>query len=589
MTTPAAAPASLHDRALAWAAADPDAATRAELEALVRDGADAELADRLDAALEFGTAGLRGVVGAGPNRMNRAVVRRTTFAVADVLEARVGDAKTRGVVVGRDGRRMSEELVADVTAVLVARGFRVHLWDTPGPTPLVAFATRALGAAAGVMITASHNPPEYNGYKLYWESGAQIVPPIDEEVAAAILRAPRAVDVPCPTLDAARTTGLVTTLGDAEVARYVDAVLAERLAPAPAGTLRVAYTPLHGVGRDLLLRVLAAAGHRDVHVEPSQAAPDGAFPTVAFPNPEEKGAMDRVFALGREVSAALVVANDPDADRLAVAVPDASAPAGFRQLTGNEVGVLLGHAALAAVPPDDRARSLVIMSIVSSPMLATMARAAGARCEQVLTGFKWIAARAMELEASEGLVFRFGYEEALGYTLGTPVRDKDGVLAALALVDLAATLASRGETLLDALDALYRAHGVFVSSQVSVVRKGLAGAAELKGMMTKLRTSPPATLGGAAVVASRDYASGEAREAGVTRPMAGPRSDVLVFDLAGGGRVIARPSGTEPKMKLYVDVREDVRPGEVVVAARTRALARLAELEADVRRAVGVT
>jgi phosphomannomutase len=335
-------------------------------------------------------------------------------------------------------------------------------------------------------------------------------------------------------------------------------------------SLRIVYTPMHGVGDALARRALSDAGFSDVTSVPEQRQPDGAFPTVAFPNPEEPGAMDLAFALAKKIDADLVLANDPDADRLAVAVRETGEPTGYRQMTGNEVGVLLGHYLLTEkVSPRPHA---VLTSIVSSPLLGRIAQSLGARYEETLTGFKWIANRAIELER-EGCEFLFGYEEALGYCVGDLVYDKDGISAALLVAELAAVLREHRSTLLDELDAIFRSWGVYASKQVGVTRKGARGVAEISAVMSRLRASRLRRIGDQEVVAFADYQAGELTDmrSGATTPLSFPPSNVLTFHLASGSRVIARPSGTEPKAKFYFDVREEVRAGEPVASAKARA------------------
>ena len=565
-------------KAREWMAGDPDAATRAEIEKLLAapDVTRTDLADRFAQRLEFGTAGLRGVLGAGPNRMNRAVVRVATYGLGQALLEEVDSPKTRGVVVGYDGRVLSRELAEETACVLAAQGIRVFLFPELGPTPLTAYALTALGCAAGVVVTASHNPPEYNGYKAYWENGAQIVPPIDERIAAAIDVAPAAKDVPILTLADARAKGLVLDVPVAIEEQYLAAAAALVPSERARRDLRIVYTPMHGVGAKLVKKLLAAQGFTSLEVVPEQAEPDGRFPTVAFPNPEEKGAMDLSFALARKLSAELVLANDPDADRLAVAVPDPASPTGYLQLTGNQVGVLLGHHVLSQ--DDHPASAVLLASLVSSPMLGVVARAMGAHYEETLTGFKWIANRAMELCADGTKRFLFGYEEALGYTVGNLVRDKDGVSAALAFAELATELSKQGISVRDRLEVLYRTYGLFVSTQVNLTRKGQSGAKEIAAMMDALRKNPPKTVSDRAVVAYSDLEARTRTAGGETTQMALPSSNVLVFELEGGSRVIARPSGTEPKVKFYVDVCEPMTKGETLLAARERAEATMKRL-----------
>jgi phosphomannomutase len=576
-------------RARAWADADPDPVTRAEIAALVASSAPekTDLADRFAGALEFGTAGLRGVIGAGPNRINRAVVLRTTWGLARFLSETEGAAgKTRGVAIGFDGRRMSREFAEDTACTLAAAGIRAFLFEEVVPTPLLAFAVSRLGCAAGVMVTASHNPPEYNGYKAYWSNGAQIIPPIDVGIARAIEEAPPAKDVPRQPLEEAKAKGLVTMLGDKLELEYLAEV--KRLGVRADGdrSLSIVYTPMHGVGDKLARLAFEQAGFANVVSVAEQQRPDGAFPTVEFPNPEEKGAMDLAFALARSRKADLVVANDPDADRLAIALPSASSKTGFVQLTGNQVGILLGHYLLtgglksldrAAPLPDGH--PLVIASIVSSPMLGVIARALGASYDEVLTGFKWIANRAMDRKKQKGERFVFGFEEALGYTVGELVRDKDGVSAAVVFAELTAVLRSQNTTVLAHLEALYRRYGLFTSAQVNITRKGAEGLAELRAIMQRLRQNPPWKIGAHDVVSVRDYLQQVTISAsGQKTPLDLPKSDVLSFELASGSRLIARPSGTEPKAKFYVDVREPIAKGEPLSAAEARAASEMAKL-----------
>jgi phosphomannomutase len=565
----------LRKRAEQWAAVDPDPETAAEVRALLAapDPSATDLEDRFQGSLEFGTAGLRGVIGGGPNRMNRAVVIATTWGLARYLKETAKEAASRGVVVGYDGRRKSRQFAEDAAAVLSAEGIKVFFFTDVAPTPLTAFAVKKLGAGAGVMVTASHNPPEYNGYKVYWGNGAQIIPPVDRGIAATIAKAPPPNQVKRMALADARTAGLVSDLGDAIEIAYLDAVAQLEARGRGSRDITIVYTPLHGVGAKLAKAAFTEAGFARVHTVPEQEKPDGAFPTVAFPNPEEKGAMDLSFALARKTNADLVLANDPDADRLAVAVPSGLMPGSYVQLTGNQVGVLLGNYLLTERNASGKKR-LVIASNVSSPMLGVIAAALGVRYEETLTGFKWIANRAMELEAPAGgeYSFAFGYEEALGYTVGDVVRDKDGISAAVLFAELVATLRARGQTVLDALEALYRRYGLYVSAQVNVTKKGAEGAAQIKALMASLRAGAPRRIGSHEVIAMSDYDAQLRRDTeGGQTPLAFPKANVLAFELAGGSRIIARPSGTEPKIKFYFDVREEVRKDETLAQAEARA------------------
>ncbi|MBF5044305.1 phospho-sugar mutase [Aggregicoccus sp. 17bor-14] len=558
----------LLQQATLWRSEDPDPHTVAELDALLarRSGEDlASLADRFAGALEFGTAGLRGLVGAGPNRMNRAVVRRTTAGLARYLKAQVPDVAARGVVVGRDGRRMSAEFAEDTARVLASEGIPARVFTALVPTPLVAFAALELKAAAAVMVTASHNPPEYNGYKVYWGNGAQIIPPHDKGIAAAIAQVEPANALRLLTPEEARARGLWEDLGEALGERYLEAIASLRVHGRGSPTLSIVYTAMHGVGGVWVEKALARAGFERVQVVAEQQQPDGAFPTVRFPNPEEPGAMDRSTALAERVRADLVLANDPDADRLAVMARDAQGA--LRQLSGNEVGVLLGHYLLTQ--GTKRARPYVVTTIVSSTQLGELARDLGAAYDEVLTGFKWIANRALEREQREGLQFVFGYEEALGYTVGTVARDKDGIGAALVFADLASWCEARGSSVLGYLEEIQRRHGLFLAAQRNFTLPGAEGAQRIAQIMEAFRAQAPARIGAHEVQRTRDYGRGEG---GL------PRSNVLAYELSGGGRVTLRPSGTEPKIKYYFELKETPAAGEPIAAARARGEARLEAL-----------
>ncbi|NOK11312.1 phospho-sugar mutase [Corallococcus exercitus] len=555
----------LRERAEAWRKADPDPETQAELANVLAKSDWADLADRFAQDLEFGTAGLRGVLGAGPNRMNRAVVRRTTAGLARYLKATVPDVTTRGVVVGRDARRLSKELAEDTAAVFAAEGIPAHVFPEPVPTPVTAFAVLHLNAAAAVMVTASHNPPEYNGYKVYWGNGAQIVPPQDVGIADAIAKVEPANEVPLLTPAEGRAKGLWRDLPEDVGNAYLRAILDLRLYRKGSDTLSIVYTAMHGVGGAWAALALKEAGFPRVTPVAEQQQPDGRFPTVRFPNPEEPGAMDLSLATAERVKADLVLANDPDADRLAVMARDASGK--LRMLTGNEVGVLLGHYVLTQ--GTKRARPHVVTTIVSSTQLGEIARGLDAAYDEVLTGFKWIANRALERTAKEGTQFVFGYEEALGYTVGTATRDKDGVGAALVMADLAAWCEARGTTVLGYLEEIQRRFGLHVGAQRNVTLPGAAGAQTIRAIMEAFRASPPANIGGTRVSAVRDYQKGEG---GL------PPSNVVAFALEGGGRVTLRPSGTEPKIKYYFEHKETPAPGEPLPQARQRAEAKLAAL-----------
>ena len=561
-------------------AEDPDPETRAELEALVRraEGGDAaarsDLADRMSGPLEFGTAGLRGRVEAGLARMNRLSVAKATWGLGSHLldeAARGGpDPRSHGVVIGFDGRYSSRGFAEEAASVLAGLRIPVRLFPDPIPTPLVSFSVPHLGAAAGVAVTASHNPPRDNGYKVYLATGAQLVAPIDAAIAARIAAAPRLPAIARPPAADAAAFGLrlLVDVEDAAVEEaYLHGLAQDALhaeAPVP---LRIAYTALHGVGHRFAIRALARAGFAGVASEPAQADPDGAFRTVAFPNPEEPGAMDRVLALAEVARADLVLANDPDADRLAAAVPHPSGR-GYRMLSGNEIGALLADDAIEHARTGGK-RKLVVTTIVSSSLLSRMARDRDVAYRETLTGFKWIADEAIHGE-KEGLAFVFGYEEALGFTVGPLVRDKDGIGAALRLAELARFLKARGTSLLDRLDDLLVAHGLSHPVQWSVALPGAGGRARIDAAMAKLRSSPPECIGKSPVARVLDTKGGEERVRGETRPSPLPRSDVLAFQAEDGARLTVRPSGTEPKIKFYLELVGEARERAEVAPARAR-------------------
>lgn len=542
-------------RAQAWLAEDPDPETAAELARLVEAGDTAELADRFAGMLQFGTAGLRGELGAGPMRMNRAVVIRAAAGLAAYLKAR-GHAGGL-VVVGYDARYKSADFARDTAAVMTGAGLRAAVLPRPLPTPVLAFAIRHLGAVAGVEVTASHNPPRDNGYKVYLGDGSQIVSPADAEIAAQIAAVDALASVPRPDSGWADLGGEVL---DAYLAR-TDAVLT----PGSPRGVRTVYTAMHGVGKDVVLAAFARAGFPAPVLVAEQAEPDPAFPTVAFPNPEEPGAMDLAFAKAAEAGPDIVIANDPDADRCAVAVPDPAAATGWRMLRGDEVGALLAAHLVAK-----GARGTFAESIVSSSLLGRIAEAAGLPYEETLTGFKWIS-------RVEGL--RYGYEEALGYCVDPEgVRDKDGVTAALLVAELASDLKARNRTLTDLLDDLALAHGLHATDQLSVRVSDLTVIADA---MAALRAEPPTSLAGLRVTSAEDLSRGTATL---------PPTDGLRYYLEGDyrARVIVRPSGTEPKLKCYLEVVVPVADAPDLPAARTRGQEILDAIKKDLATAMGL-
>ncbi|MGW3658909.1 phospho-sugar mutase [Streptomyces sp. NPDC005151] len=539
-------------QARTWLAEDPDPETRDELAKLI-DAEDLDaLAARFAGTLQFGTAGLRGELGAGPMRMNRSVVIRAAAGLAAYLKAKGQTGGT--VVIGYDARYKSADFARDTAAVMTGAGLRAAVLPRPLPTPVLAYAIRHLGAVAGVEVTASHNPPRDNGYKVYLGDGSQIVPPADGEIADAI-----AAVGPLAGVD--RPESGWEILGD----EVLDAYLARTDAVLDAGsprTAQVVYTAMHGVGTSVLTAAFARAGFPEPVLVAEQAEPDPAFPTVAFPNPEEPGAMDLAFATARHAHPDIVIANDPDADRCAVAVPDASVDGGWRMLRGDEVGALLAAHLVAR-----GATGVFAESIVSSSLLGRIAEKAGNGYEETLTGFKWIA-------RVDGL--RYGYEEALGYCVDPDgVRDKDGITAALLVAELASVLKEQGRTLLDLLDDLAVEHGLHATDQLSVRVEDLSVIADA---MRRLREAPPTALAGLAVTSAEDLSEG-------TEQL--PPTDGLRYHLEGA-RVIVRPSGTEPKLKCYLEVVVPVASTDELPAARARGAELLAGIKRDLATAAGI-
>lgn len=531
----------------AWVARDPDPETRADLQVLVDAGDATTLAEYFSGRLAFGTAGLRARMHAGPTGMNRVVVRESAAGIARYLLANVPHASGRGVVIAYDARHRSRTFAADCAEVIADHGIGVTLAEAPLPTPVGVFAIRALGAAAGIVVTASHNPPADNGVKLYLGDAAQIVPPVDADVAACI-DAVAADGVLNPgAVMPADIVPLPSTLVD----DYCRATLAQ--VPPPAVPIRIATTAMHGVGDELLDRLLSAAGHRGVATVVEQAVPDPDFPTVGFPNPDEPGATDLLAARMVATDAELGLAVDPDADRVAVLVstPDASP----RQLTGDDVGALLGDWLLEHVTSGPG--RLVVSSVVSSSLLAKIATRHGARHEETLTGFKWLSRPALEHPELRQVL---AYEEAIGYAIGREARDKDGLCAAVAVASMTAWHRAAGRSLLHALDALHVRHGVHLTENFSLRDERPGWRERRHAALGVLSESPPTGVGAVLVTGVRWVAP-----------------DVLRIDLSGGVRVLVRPSGTEPKLKCYCEAVVPVAE-DGLKAARDRARDRLAEI-----------
>ncbi|MEZ8110151.1 phospho-sugar mutase [Vibrio splendidus] len=536
--------------AMNWLARDPDPRTREELQHLIDEGMHDELEDRFTQRLEFGTAGLRGKVGCGPNRMNRLVIQETATGLGHYLIEHVANATIRGVVVGYDGRLDSKQFAIDTASVLTALGIKVYLTSNVAATPIVAFGIEHFNAAAAVVVTASHNPPEYNGFKVYWENGAQIIPPHDAGIAAEIDIA-STKPLPLMSLSDAETQGKLVWLTEGYYQTYRAAINQSPYVSKEieSANTTITYTAMHGVGAQMAEDLLHDSGFHKVFSVAEQREPDGNFPTVNFPNPEEKGAMDLVVNLAKSVDADIACANDPDADRFAVAVrTDDTArtdDASYKMLTGDQVGVLFAHYLLSKPHTKNQ---LVGNSIVSSTLLEKVAQSHGATYFQTLTGFKWLANIGMQLEDEQN-EFLFAYEEALGYTIGTQVRDKDGLSAIVVFAQLVEELKSQGRTVWDLLAQISFEHGVHTNAQRSIALDP-----DSPSIGSKLRAAQPKAINGVAISVIEDLQSSlRFVIGGNTEAINLPSSDVLIYHLEDGTRIIVRPSGTEPKVKVYYE------------------------------------
>ncbi|MEZ8492138.1 phospho-sugar mutase [Vibrio splendidus] len=536
--------------AMNWLARDPDPRTREELQHLIDEGMHDELEDRFTQRLEFGTAGLRGKVGCGPNRMNRLVIQETATGLGHYLIEHVANASIRGVVVGYDGRLDSKQFAIDTASVLTALGIKVYLTSDVAATPIVAFGIEHFNAAAAVVVTASHNPPEYNGFKVYWENGAQIIPPHDAGIAGEIDVA-STKPIPLMSLSDAETQGKLVWLTEGYYQTYRAAINQSPYVSKEieSANTTITYTAMHGVGAKMAEDLLHDAGFHKVFSVAEQREPDGNFPTVNFPNPEEKGAMDLVVNLAKSVDADIACANDPDADRFAVAVrTDDTArtdDASYKMLTGDQVGVLFAHYLLSKPHTKNQ---LVGNSIVSSTLLEKVAQSHGATYFQTLTGFKWLANIGMQLEDEQN-EFLFAYEEALGYTIGTQVRDKDGLSAIVVFAQLVEELKSQGRTVWDLLAQISFEHGVHTNAQRSIALDP-----DSPSIGSKLRAAQPKAINGVAISVIEDLQSSlRFVIGGNTEAINLPSSDVLIYHLEDGTRIIVRPSGTEPKVKVYYE------------------------------------
>jgi phosphoglucomutase len=535
-----------------------DSATKAELRGIAGD--EKEIEERFYMDLEFGTAGLRGIIGAGTNRMNVYTVRKATQGLANYI-LQVGGA-AKGVAIAYDSRRMSPEF-ADVAALcLAANGIKAYVFKSLRPTPELSYAVRKLGCIAGINITASHNPPEYNGYKVYWEDGAQITPPHDGGIMAEVKKVTDYATVKTMELEAAKNAGLYQVIGedidDPYIAELKKLVLHQDCIDKVGGELKIVYSPLHGTGNIPVRRVLAELGFKNVYVVPEQELPDGEFPTVSYPNPEAAEAFELGLALGKKIDADLILATDPDADRLGVYVKDAKTGE-YHSLTGNMSGCLIGDYVIGQRKelyglPEDGA---FIRSIVSTNMADAIAEYYGIALVEVLTGFKFIGQKILEFEKTGKGTYLFGMEESYGCLTGTYARDKDAIVASMTLCEAAAYYKTRNMTLWDAMLAMYERYGYYKDDVTSITLKGIEGLAKIQKIMDTLRDNAPAEIGAYKVTAVRDYKNDTITDAvtGAVKPTGLPASNVLYYELTDDAWVCVRPSGTEPKVKFYLGVK----------------------------------
>ncbi len=536
-----------------------DEETTKELVAIKDD--EQEIKERFSMDLEFGTAGLRGIIGAGVNRMNIYVVRRATQGLANYIKKMGGESK--GVAIAYDSRRMSPEFSEEAALCLAANGIKAYRFETLRPTPELSYAVRHLGCIAGINVTASHNPPEYNGYKVYWEDGAQITPPHDSGIMSEV-KAITDLSV-CKTMDKAEAekAGLYVTIGkevdDSYIGELKKLVLHPECIEKYGKDIKIVYTPLHGTGNIPARRILKEIGFENVYVVPEQELPDGEFPTVSYPNPEAAEAFELALKLAKEKDADLVLATDPDADRLGVYVKDTKSGE-YITLTGNMSGCLLAEyeisqkKALNGGLPEDGA---LIKTIVTSNLADEIAKAYNIRLIEVLTGFKYIGQQILGFEQSGKGTYLFGFEESYGCLIGTHARDKDAIVATMALCEAAAYYKSQGKTLWDAMVDMYEKYGYYIDAIQSVGFKGLEGLAKIQSIMDTLRKETPAKIGRYEVVAARDYKADTIKDVktGEVKPTGLPSSNVLYYDMNDGAWLCVRPSGTEPKVKFYYGVK----------------------------------
>ena len=535
-----------------------DEATKEELRAI--EGNENEIKERFYMDLEFGTAGLRGIIGAGINRMNIYVVRRATQGLANYIIKQ--GAADKGVAIAYDSRHMSPEFAMEAAMTLAANGIKAYKFESLRPTPELSFAVRELGCVAGINITASHNPPEYNGYKVYWEDGAQFTPPHDKGVTEEVLAIEDLSTVKTTDEASATAAGLYQVIGqeidDKYIAQVKAQVVNQKAIDEMQDQITIVYTPLHGTGNIPARRVMKEIGFTHVYVVPEQELPDGDFPTVSYPNPEAKEAFELGLKLAKEKNADLVLATDPDADRLGVYVKDTKSGE-YIPLTGNMSGSLLCEYVLSQkqaagkIPADGQ----VVKSIVSTNLIDAVAKAYGAELIEVLTGFKWIGKQILKNETTGHGTYLFGMEESYGCLIGTYARDKDAISATAALCEAAAYYKQKGMTLWDAMIAMYEKYGYYKDAVKAIGLSGIEGLAKIQSIMETLRNNTPTEVGGYKVTSARDYKLDTIKDmaTGEVKPTGLPSSNVLYYDLEDGAWICVRPSGTEPKIKFYFGVK----------------------------------
>ena len=556
-----------------------DEATKEELRAI--EGNENEIKERFYMDLEFGTAGLRGIIGAGINRMNIYVVRRATQGLANYIIKQ--GAANKGVAIAYDSRHMSPEFAMEAAMTLAANGIKAYKFESLRPTPELSFAVRELGCVAGINITASHNPPEYNGYKVYWEDGAQFTPPHDKGVTEEVLAIEDLSTVKTTDEASATAAGLYQVIGqeidDKYIAQVKAQVVNQKAIDEMQDQITIVYTPLHGTGNIPARRVMKEIGFTHVYVVPEQELPNGDFPTVSYPNPEAKEAFELGLKLAKEKNADLVLATDPDADRLGVYVKDTKSGE-YIPLTGNMSGSLLCEYVLSQkqaagkIPADGQ----VVKSIVSTNLIDAVAKSYGAELIEVLTGFKWIGKQILKNETTGHGTYLFGMEESYGCLIGTYARDKDAISATAALCEAAAYYKQKGMTLWDAMIAMYEKYGYYKDAVKAIGLSGIEGLAKIQSIMETLRNNTPTEVGGYKVTSARDYKLDTIKDmaTGEVKPTGLPSSNVLYYDLEDGAWICVRPSGTEPKIKFYFGVKgtslEDAEEKENALGAAVMAM-----------------